>query len=293
MDWQPREDFDRPVYRDEADIFNAMDERQQRDLGEYMIQCKARWDEIQRKKDAAIRKKKEEEAKQKDEDERRAKRKRELNVTRTDAYIELKKGFDEMKEGFGTMKEEFGTMKEENNKLREENNALREQMTIIIESSHALVDNTINETVAGERKQKNNKRQKKEDGKGAWYLAGFKKGKRPDSTSHPFVECERCNDYDMFSSPSKDGLSVMCNACYLIIDRDLALDHKCQKDGVAHQEEVEMDSPNKEILLGDDIKVEDEPQFYTNDESSGDDHVVNSILYMGYIYNPDLTIRKI
>ena len=56
-----------------------------------------------------------------------------------------------------------------------------------------------------------------------------------------------------------------------------------------HQEEVSFN----ESLLEDDIKEEDEPQFYPDDESSGEDHVVNSILYMGKIYNPDLTIGKV
>ena len=119
MDWQPREDFDRPVYRDEADIFNAMDERQRSAHNEYMIQCMARRDETQRKKEAAILKKKKEEAKQKEEEERRVKRKRELNVTRTDAYTELKKAFDEMKDENKAIKGDLIAIKEENNTLRE------------------------------------------------------------------------------------------------------------------------------------------------------------------------------
>ena len=56
-----------------------------------------------------------------------------------------------------------------------------------------------------------------------------------------------------------------------------------------HEEEVSFN----ESLLEDDIKEEDEPQFYPDDSSSGEDHVVNSILYMGKIYNPDLTIGKV
>ena len=128
MDWHPHEDVDRPVYRDETDIFNAMNERQQREHNEYMIQCKARRDETQRKKDAAILKKKEEEAKQKEEEERRVKRKRELIVTRTDAYIELKKAFDETKDENKAINGDLIAIKEENNTLREEMYLLNEKL---------------------------------------------------------------------------------------------------------------------------------------------------------------------
>ena len=50
---------------------------------------------------------------------------------------------------------------------------------------------------------------------------------------------------------------------------------------------------NFKCMLNDDIKEEDEPQFYPDGESSGEDHVVKSILYMGRIYNPDLAIGKV
>lgn len=232
---------------------------------------------------------------------------REHVVTRTDAYIELKKGFD-------TMKEELGTMKEENNTLREEMSLLNEKLENSLKK-RLLPEECDTNSSADENRDKREcqtckeykprisfgkvgktrrnctscrgkkyRYDQKANGKGAWYLAGFKKGKPSDvtSTSHPFVECERCNDnfdrrkhrshvckdlIDMFSSPSRDGLSVRCNACYLIIDRDLALDHKCELEkgfdavkeepgtmkepegGVTHHEEVEMDSPNKESLF--------------------------------------------
>lgn len=113
MDWQPHEDVDRPVYRDEADIFNAMDERQRSTHNEYMIQCKARRDETQRKKE---------------EEERRVKRKREFIVTRTDAYTELKKAFDETKDENKAIKGDLITIKEENNTLREEITTLKEKL---------------------------------------------------------------------------------------------------------------------------------------------------------------------
>ena len=64
------------------------------------------------------------------------------------------------------------------------------------------------------------------------------------------------------------------------------------EEEVVDQEEEDEVSFDKE-MLNDDIKEEDEPQFYPDDESSGEDHVVNSILYMGRIYNPDLAIGKV
>ena len=55
---------------------------------------------------------------------------------------------------------------------------------------------------------------------------------------------------------------------------------------------IETGAPTIEVL-DDDIKEEFESQFGPDDPSSGEDHVVNSILYMGKIYNPDLTIGKV
>lgn len=71
-------------------------------------------------------------------------------------------------------------------------------------------------------------------------------------------------------------------------DDDMCIVKKEPEEEVIDQE-VAL-SFNKER---DDIKEEDEPQFYPDDESSGEDHVVNSILYLGRICNPDLTIRKV
>lgn len=70
---------------------------------------------------------------------------------------------------------------------------------------------------------------------------------------------------------------------------DICIVKKELEEEVIDQEEEEISSNEDR----DDIKEEDEPQFYPDDESSGEDHVVNSILYMGKICNPDLTIRKV
>ena len=194
-------------------------------------------------------------------------------------YIEKGKLYDKH---VTTLKEEVAHLTEEMTKLREASATRSNEGEL--KRKHSEETNVVNNaSTESETKEciickgtkplsmfQSKHRQKIKGGKIAEYLTTRKK-------------CKSCRNKEEYNRAKKARISPVDNLCA----------EKEPEDGVIHQEEVEMDSPNKESSLEDDIEEEKEPQFYPDDESSGDDHVVNSILYMGKIYNPDLAIGKL
>lgn len=83
-----------------------------------------------------------------------------------------------------------------------------------------------------------------------------------------------------------------CNACDMHqIDARYIKNHICILEQKAAAVYTLQDNEDPELATS--IKEEEEPQFQPDDDSSGEEHVVNDILYMGKIYNPDLTVGKV
>lgn len=67
-----------------------------------------------------------------------------------------------------------------------------------------------------------------------------------------------------------------------------------KKENIDEYDPIELHEPvQNDMEIEEEVKEEDEPQFDPNEESSGEDHVVNSILFMGRICNPCLTVCKV
>lgn len=199
--------------------------------------------------------------------------KREAVVVDTDAYRRIKKEYAVLNEKTVAMEADIVAMKQE---MKAENNALREELALL----NAKIESGAN------------KRLRPEEENGTSSSSSIE--------TNETKQCTSCNKHWPFSSFGKcSGIRNVCSSCkgkkyrsakkakvspefgqFAVVDRE------CEEEPGSRDTEMALASPEP-------IKEEDVHQFQLDTELSGEEHVVNSILYMGRIQNPDLTMCKV
>jgi len=196
--------------------------------------------------------------------------KREAAVVDTDAYRRIKKEYASLKEKNVAMEADIVAMKEE---MKAENNALREELALL----NAKIERGANKRLRPEEQS---------------VASSETNGKK---------QCTSCDEYRPLDSFGKPGFRrKLCGLCRGKRDRLTKKAKVSSEFGQFASVDREHEEKNQDAVIQRrpfaphlPIKEEDEPQFQTDTELSGEEHVVNSILYMGRIQNPDLTMCKV
>lgn len=131
------------------------------------------------------------------------------------------------------------------------------------------------------------------------------KRQKSDKTGYRFIyrgTCSLCRFHKY--NKKEDSIMKKCDVCHKEKNIRSFVTSTVKKDkhgvdrtysterGLCHSCKSKRTTERKTLSVSTKVEDDNEPQFESG-ESSGSDHVVNDLLYMGKITNPDLTINRL